>query len=78
MLGAKKKSRAYLNLITHVKTVIATLRRDFVLLTSYLIQADKPGVENFKQRREVTHNHQQRVHKLGLESKPTQQLLGAA
>lgn len=49
MFGAKRKSRAYLNLITHVKTTIATLKCDFVLPTSYIIQVDQPGVESFKQ-----------------------------
>lgn len=48
MLGAKRKSRAYLNLVAHVKTTIATLKCNFVLPTIYIIQADQPGAESFK------------------------------
>lgn len=43
------KSRAYLNLVTHVKTMTVTLKCDFVLSTSYIIQAEQPAAETSEQ-----------------------------
>lgn len=48
MLGTRRKYRVYLNLVTHLKTTTATLKCNFVLPTSYIMQAEQPAAETFE------------------------------